>query len=56
MQYDVRSGEVALEYNYHLGPVNAILFIDENRRIVTTSDDKKARSGNAGDAISMLPH
>jgi len=31
MQHDVRTGEVALEYNYHLGPVNTVTFIDENR-------------------------
>jgi pre-mRNA-processing factor 17 len=43
MQYDVRTGECVLEYNYHLGPVNAVLFVDDNRRIVSTSDDKKVR-------------
>lgn len=41
MQFDVRSGACVLEYSYHLGPVNAILFVDEDRRIVTSSDDKK---------------
>lgn len=41
LQYDIRSGEEVLQYNYHLGPVNSITFFDENRRIATTSDDKK---------------
>ncbi|GJN90064.1 hypothetical protein Rhopal_003062-T1 [Rhodotorula paludigena] len=42
-QYDIRSGEVTQEYNQHLGPVNTITFVDENRRFVTTSDDKTMR-------------
>ena len=33
MQYDVRTGEVALEYNYHLGAVNTVTFVDQGRRI-----------------------
>ena len=34
-------GAVELEYNYHLGAVNTVTFVDEARRIVSTSDDKK---------------
>lgn len=30
-------------YDQHLGPVNTITFVDENRRFVTTSDDKTIR-------------
>ena len=41
VQYDIRTGAVELEYNYHLGAVNTITFVDEARRIVSTSDDKK---------------
>lgn len=41
MQYDIRSGEITQEYDRHLGPVNTITFVDENRRFITTSDDKK---------------
>ncbi|GAA5908142.1 hypothetical protein JCM8208_003702 [Rhodotorula glutinis] len=43
VQYDMRSGEITQEYNQHLGPVNTITFVDENRRFVTTSDDKTMR-------------
>ncbi|CAD6581516.1 MAG: hypothetical protein CYPHOPRED_001598 [Cyphobasidiales sp. Tagirdzhanova-0007] len=44
VQYDTRSGEITQEYDQHLGPVNTITFIDENRRFVTTSDDKSVRA------------
>ncbi|GAA5887879.1 hypothetical protein JCM3774_002994, partial [Rhodotorula dairenensis] len=42
-QYDTRSGEITQEYDQHLGPVNTITFVDENRRFITTSDDKTMR-------------
>ncbi|KAH9456427.1 hypothetical protein Pst134EA_011656 [Puccinia striiformis f. sp. tritici] len=44
VQYDMRSGEITQEYDQHLGPVNTITFVDENRRFVTTSDDKTMRA------------
>ncbi|KAG6868554.1 hypothetical protein C0993_001250 [Termitomyces sp. T159_Od127] len=44
VQYDMNSGEIAQEYDQHLGPVNTITFVDENRRFVTTSDDKTIRA------------
>jgi pre-mRNA-processing factor 17 len=43
-QFDARSGEVTQEYDQHLGPVNSITFVDQNRRFVTTSDDKSLRA------------
>jgi pre-mRNA-processing factor 17 len=43
LQYDVRSGDSVQEYNYHLGPVNTLAFIDENRKFISTSDDKSIR-------------
>lgn len=43
-QYDIRTGEITQEYDQHLGPVNTISFVDENRRFVTTSDDKTIRA------------
>lgn len=42
-QFDVRSGDVTQEYDQHLGAVNTITFVDDNRRFVTTSDDKSLR-------------
>ncbi|KAJ6574635.1 pre-mRNA splicing factor [Mycena capillaripes] len=44
IQYDMNSGEITQEYDQHLGPVNSITFVDENRRFVTTSDDKTIRA------------
>ena len=44
IQYDTRSGELIQEYDHHLGPVNTITFVDENRRFITTSDDKSLRA------------
>ena len=38
------SGEITQEYDQHLGPVNTITFVDENRRFITTSDDKTIRA------------
>ncbi|TRY86749.1 hypothetical protein DNTS_004239 [Danionella cerebrum] len=43
IQFDVRTGEVVQEYDRHLGAVNTITFVDENRRFVSTSDDKSLR-------------
>jgi len=42
-QYDTRAHEIVQTYDQHLGPVNTITFVDENRRFVTTSDDKTIR-------------
>jgi WD40 repeat protein len=44
LQYDINTGEITQEYDQHLGPVNTITFVDENRRFVTTSDDKTIRA------------
>ncbi|GAU98023.1 hypothetical protein RvY_09227 [Ramazzottius varieornatus] len=41
--WDSRSGEVVQEYDRHLGAVNSITFIDDNRRMMSTSDDKSIR-------------
>lgn len=40
-QYDLRSGELVCTYNDHLGPVNTITFVDDNKKFASTSDDKK---------------
>eukprot|EP01022_Parablepharisma_sp_SALTPOND_P008056 TRINITY_DN135128_c2_g1_i1.p2 TRINITY_DN135128_c2_g1~~TRINITY_DN135128_c2_g1_i1.p2 ORF type:complete len:559 (-),score=62.19 TRINITY_DN135128_c2_g1_i1:2638-4215(-) len=41
VQYDINSGEVALQYEEHTGSVNTITFLDNNRKFVSTGDDKK---------------
>ncbi|XP_025096993.1 pre-mRNA-processing factor 17-like isoform X2 [Pomacea canaliculata] len=41
--WDIRSGEIVQEYDRHLGAVNTITFVDQNRRFVSTSDDKSLR-------------
>lgn len=48
IQYDIKSGEIVQEYDHHLGPVNTITYIDEDRRFVTTSDDKSLRAWEYG--------
>ena len=39
----MNASEIIQEFDQHLGPVNTITFVDENRRFVTTSDDKTIR-------------
>lgn len=41
--WDSRSGGICQEYDRHLGPINTITFVDNNRRFVSTSDDKSIR-------------
>ncbi|XP_069128076.1 pre-mRNA-processing factor 17-like [Argopecten irradians] len=41
--WDIRSGEIVQEYDRHLGAVNTITFVDQNRRFVSSSDDKSLR-------------
>ena len=41
--WDIRSGNIVQEYDRHLNPINSITFIDDNKRFVTTSDDKSIR-------------
>ncbi|CAD5312326.1 unnamed protein product [Arabidopsis thaliana] len=43
VQWDINTGEVTQEYDQHLGAVNTITFVDNNRRFVTSSDDKSLR-------------
>ena len=41
------------EYNYHLGAVNTVTFVDENRRFVSTSDDKTIRVWEFGIPVQV---
>ncbi|ODQ65035.1 WD40 repeat-like protein [Nadsonia fulvescens var. elongata DSM 6958] len=43
IQFDVRTDKIVQEYDHHTGPVNTVTFIDENRRFISTSDDKSLR-------------
>ncbi|KYK55386.1 hypothetical protein DCS_07349 [Drechmeria coniospora] len=45
VQFDTRTpGEIVQEYDHHLAAVNTITFVDQNRRFMTTSDDKSLRA------------
>lgn len=41
VQWDSRANEIVQKYDEHLGPVNALHFVDNNRKFFSTSDDKK---------------
>ncbi|ANZ75511.1 BA75_02996T0 [Komagataella pastoris] len=38
--YDLRSNEIIQTYDHHLGGINSITFVNENRNFMTSSDDK----------------
>jgi pre-mRNA-processing factor 17 len=44
VQFDIRTREIVQEYDHHLAAINTITFVDENRRFMTTSDDKSLRA------------
>ncbi|KAF3909314.1 hypothetical protein ABW20_dc0109338 [Dactylellina cionopaga] len=48
VQFDTRTAAVVQEYDHHLGPVNTLTFVDENRRFISTSDDKSLRAWEYG--------
>lgn len=51
--WDARSGHIVQEYDRHLGAVNTVTFIDNNRRMVSTSDDKSLRVWEWGIPVDM---
>ncbi|KAH7624951.1 hypothetical protein Ndes2526B_g00324 [Nannochloris sp. 'desiccata'] len=53
LQFDVRTGDVVQEYDYHLAAVNSITFIDGNRRFISTSDDKSIRVWEFGIPVQV---
>lgn len=45
VQWDTRTPkEIVQEYDHHLAAINTITFVDNNRRFLTTSDDKSLRA------------
>eukprot|EP00959_Pyramimonas_sp_CCMP1952_P356323 7462198-Pyramimonas_sp.AAC.1 len=53
VQWDLDAGDVTQEYDQHLGAVNTITFCDENRRFITSSDDKSIRVWEFGIPVVM---
>ncbi|KAK4153990.1 WD40-repeat-containing domain protein [Chaetomidium leptoderma] len=54
LQYDSRAGnETVQEYDHHLGAINTIEFIDENRRFMSTSDDRSLRVWEYGIPVEI---
>ncbi|KAK0725187.1 WD40-repeat-containing domain protein [Lasiosphaeris hirsuta] len=54
LQYDSRVGsEVVQEYDHHLNAINTIEFVDENRRFMTTSDDRSLRVWEYGIPVEI---
>ena len=48
VQFDIRSGELTQEYDHHLGAINTLIFVDDGRRFMSTSDDKSLRAWEYG--------
>jgi len=54
LQWDLRTPDhIVAEYDRHLGAINTISFIDNNRRFVTTSDDKSIRIWEYGIGVEI---
>ena len=52
-QWDLNTGDLIQEYDYHLHSVNTITFVDEGRRFVTSSDDKTLRVWEFGVPVQI---
>ncbi|KAL3435156.1 WD40-repeat-containing domain protein [Aspergillus tetrazonus] len=48
VQFDTRTGEQVQEYDHHLAAINTLTFVDQNRRFISTSDDKSLRAWEYG--------
>ena len=52
-QYDTNSGKKVLIYDEHLGAVNAMCFVDDDKQFVSSSDDKKVFLWEFGIGVVM---
>uniref|UniRef100_A0A7S3UD02 Pre-mRNA-processing factor 17 n=1 Tax=Picocystis salinarum TaxID=88271 RepID=A0A7S3UD02_9CHLO len=53
VEFDTNTGEQIQQYTEHMGAVNTITFIDDNRRFVTSSDDKTVRVWEYGIPVQI---
>lgn len=53
LQWDMDTGDLVQEYDYHLAAINTITFIDDSRRFVSTSDDKTIRVWEFGIPVQV---
>ncbi|KAM7207932.1 WD40-repeat-containing domain protein [Naviculisporaceae sp. PSN 640] len=54
LQYDSRAGNDPIqEYDHHLGAINTLEFVDENRRFMSTSDDRSLRVWEYGIPVEI---
>ncbi|KAK3689458.1 WD40-repeat-containing domain protein [Podospora appendiculata] len=54
LQYDSRAGnEPVQEYDHHLGAINTLEFVDDNRRFMSTSDDRSLRVWEYGIPVEI---
>jgi len=54
LQYDSRAGnDVVQEYDHHLGAINTLEFVDDNRRFMSTSDDRSLRVWEYGIPVEI---
>lgn len=47
-QWDMATGKFVITYGGHMGPVNTVTFLEDGKRIATTSDDKSIRFWDYG--------
>ena len=53
LQWDLRTKKVVQEYEEHQGGVSALLFIDQDRKFVSSSEDKSMRIWEYGNPVPV---